>query len=401
MCIATHNKGIKLIMYQKGQIKIVCSVIFVFLMLSLVSYGVSLELSNIANSQTTSILDHNLTNIQNSSYSDPTIPELFDKVKDSVVKISPSSKSANKSFSGSGFVYDIKGHIITNSHVAGTASSVIVTSNDGNQYNAIVKGKDPVTDIAVLKILENNTQSLVPVKFGNSSDVRVGERVIAIGNPYGFTNTLSGGFISQTGRLILESGSEAPYPQPNMIQTDALINPGNSGGPLINLKEQVIGMNTAAFNSQQGGATGLGFAVPSNTIAREIPILINKGTYPHPWLGISAQSLTLELDQTLNLDPFFKGVLVGSLVKDGPAEVYDIQGRNGSYPGDIITALDGYPISNVHNLLSYIDDNKRVGENIIVSIYRNNEINNLNVTLGERPLSLYTSSSISSQTPLY
>jgi len=335
------------------------------------------------------------------AYTEQSIPDLFNKLKDSVVKISPTSKEFNASLQGSGFVYDKNGHIVTNSHVVGKASSVVVTFNDGNQYNALVKGKDPTSDIAVLKISRNHTQPLIPVIFDNSSEIMVGERVIAIGNPYGFTNTLTGGFISQTGRLILESGSEAPYPQPNMIQTDALINPGNSGGPLVNLEGNVIGMNTATFNSQLGGATGLGFAVPSNTLVREIPVIIENASYPHPWLGISASSLTSEVNQILGLDPFFKGVLVGALVTDGPAEEAGVQGKNGSYFGDIITALDGVPISNVHDLLSYINENKRVGENIIVSLFKNNEINNLNLTLGERPTSLYTSSSISSKTPLF
>jgi S1-C subfamily serine protease len=335
------------------------------------------------------------------AYTEQSIPDLFNKLKDSVVKISPTSKESNASLQGSGFVYDKNGHIVTNSHVVGKASSVVVTFNDGNQYNALVKGKDPTSDIAVLKISGNHTQPLIPVIFDNSSEIMVGERVIAIGNPYGFTNTLTGGFISQTGRLILESGSEAPYPQPNMIQTDALINPGNSGGPLVNLEGNVIGMNTATFNSQLGGATGLGFAVPSNTLVREIPVIIENASYPHPWLGISAKSLTSEVNQILGLDPFFKGVLVGALVTDGPAEEAGVQGKNGSYFGDIITALDGVPISNVHDLLSYINENKRVGENIIVSLFKNNEINNLNLTLGERPTSLYTSSSISSKTPLF
>jgi S1-C subfamily serine protease len=184
-----------------------------------------------------------------SSYSDSSIPDLFDKLKVSVVEVSPTSNSANNSLSGSGFVYDKNGYVLTNSHVAGTASSVIVTFIDGNQYSAIVEGKDPVNDIAVLKISENHTQPLIPVQFGNSSAARVGERVFAVGNPYGFADSLTGGFISQLGRLLLESGSKAPYPHPDMIQTDAVINPGNSGGPLVNLQGHVIGMNTATFIS--------------------------------------------------------------------------------------------------------------------------------------------------------
>jgi S1-C subfamily serine protease len=340
-------------------------------------------------------------NIISPSYYELAIPDLFDKVKLSVVNISPSSMSENISLSGSGFVYDKNGHMITNSHVVATASSVIVTFNDGNQYDAKVIGKDPVNDIAILKISENDIEHLLPVEFGNSSDVRVGERVFAIGNPYGFTNTLTGGFISQVSRLILEAGSGAPYPHPNMIQTDALINPGNSGGPLVNLQGQVIGMNTATINSELGGATGLGFAIPSQTLIREIPTLIENGSYPHPWLGISAVTLTSDLNKEIGLSSNFKGVLVQSLVKNGPAEEAGVQGREESLHGDIITALNGSPISNTEDLLSYIENNKSTGDEITISIYRNNQTQDFIATLGERPISVYTSPYISSQTPLF
>lgn len=334
-------------------------------------------------------------------YSESSIPDLFDKIKSSVVKISPSSESENISLSGSGFVYDKNGHVITNSHVIKTASSVTVTLNDGNQYDANVIGKDPVNDIAVVKISENITEALLPVEFGNSSTIRVGERVIAIGNPYGFSNTLTGGFISQTGRLILESGSDAPYPHPNMIQTDALINPGNSGGPLVNLQGQVIGMNTATINSELGGATGLGFSIPSKTLLREIPVLIENGTYTHPWLGISATTFTSDSIKDIELHPNLKGVLVQSLVKGGPAEEAGVKGKDEPFHGDIITALDGFPTSNTEELLSYIENNKSSDDKIIISIYRNNQTYNLSATLGERPISVYTSPYISSQTPLF
>ncbi len=336
------------------------------------------------------------------SYSESSIPDLFDKVKSSVVNISPSSASENISETGTGWVYDKDGHIVTNSHVVANASSVKVTFNDGNQYDATVVGKDPISDIAVVRISENYTaESLLPVEFGNSSTVRVGERVIAIGNPYGLSNTLTGGFISQTGRLILESESQVPYPHPNMIQTDALINPGNSGGPLINLKGQVIGMNTATINSEQGGTIGLSFSIPSKTLLREIPVLIENGTYHHPWLGFSAISLKEDLNREIGLSSNFKGVLVQSLVEDGPAEEAEVQGRNESLHGDIITALDGFPISNTEDLLSYVANNKSPGEKITVSIHRNNQDDNLIAILGDRPISVYTSPYITPQTPIY
>lgn len=337
------------------------------------------------------------------SHTESSIPDLFDEIKSSVVNISPSSASENISFFGSGFVYDKNGHIITNNHVISGVSSVTVTFNDGNQHDAIVIGKDPVNDIAVLKIAGNDTdiQSILPVKFGNSSVIRVGEGVIAIGNPYGFSNTLTGGFISQTGRLILESGSGAPYPHPNMIQTDALINPGNSGGPLVNLDGQVIGMNTATIDSTLGGATGLGFSIPSNTLLREIPVLIENRTYSHPWLGVSAVSLTKDLNEKIGLSSNFKGVLVQSLVKDGPADKAGVHGKRGSSLGDVITSLDGISTGNTEDLLSYIENNKSSGNKITISLYRTHQTYNLTATLGERPISVYNSPYISAKTPLF
>ncbi len=301
---------------------------------------------------------------------------------------------------GSGFVYDKNGDILTNSHVVGTATSVIVTFIDGNQSSAMVVGRDPVNDIAVVKIQGNHTQSVVPVQFGNSSAVRVGEPVFAVGDPFGFSDTLTGGLISQVGRLLLESGTEAPYPHPDMIQTDALINPGNSGGPLFNSQGRVIGVNSATFSSELG-AGGFGFAVPSKTLLREAPVIIKNGSYPHPWLGISGRSLDLELNRELGLGPNFRGVLVDSLVHGGPADKAGVKGIHQSIHGDIITALDGIPIKNAPGLLSYIENNKSPGERIHITIYRNNHTSNLIVILGQRPTSLYTSPNISSQTPLF
>jgi S1-C subfamily serine protease len=235
-----------------------------------------------------------------SSYPEMFPPDIFDKVKASVVDISASSSTlGNASSYGSGFVYDKYGHILTNDHVVKTGSSVVITFIDGNQYNASVIGRDPINDIAVVKIVENLTEPLQPVEFGNSSNVRIGERVFAIGNPYGLADTMTGGFISQIGRLLPEVGNV--FPLPNMIQTDAVINPGNSGGPLLNVQGLVVGMNTATINSQLGGSTGLGFAIPSKTLLREVPTLIKNGKYPHPWLGLSARTLTAQLDEAARL----------------------------------------------------------------------------------------------------
>jgi S1-C subfamily serine protease len=332
------------------------------------------------------------------------MPDLFDKVKSSVVQITPSSKSANSSLLGSGFVYDKHGHIITNSHVIENASLVTVTFIDGNRYDAIVKGNDPINDIAVLELSENvtNTESIIPVQFANSSAIRIGERVLAVGNPYGFSNTLTGGFVSQVGRLILESESKAPYPHANMIQTDAVINPGNSGGPLFNLNGKVIGMNTAEIDSPQGGITGLGFAIPSKTLLREVPVLIENGTYKNPWLGISALNLNPDLNEELGLNPNFNGVLVDSLVENGPTDKAGILGKDQSSQGDIIKALDDVPVKSINELLSYIENNKVVGDEINIILHRNNQtFDDIVAVLEERPILQRTSTYISSLTPLF
>ena len=214
---------------------------------------------------------------------------IFENVQNSVVQITSkvSSPPADPSIPGSGqnvtalgsgFIYDGEGHIITNNHVVSKAKVFDVTFTDGNRYTASVAGKDPFSDLAVLKIIENLTKPLAPLDIANSSNLEIGDQVIAIGNPYGLDNTMTTGIVSQTGRLLPE---DAGYSIPDVVQTDASINPGNSGGPLLNIKGQVIGMNTAGLYS------GVGFAISSNTITKETPVLIQSGNFTHPYLGLS------------------------------------------------------------------------------------------------------------------
>src|ERR687889_1374234 len=214
---------------------------------------------------------------------------IFKQVENSVVQITrkvpqpssispPSPESENATALGSGFVYDNKGHIITNNHVVGNAKIVDVTLVDGNRYTANVIGTDIFNDIAVIEIVENLTQQSPPppkpLMIGNSSELEVGEQVIAIGNPFGLVGTMTTGIVSQTGQTIEDP--ESGLSIPNAIQTDALINPGNSGGPLLNMNGQVIGMNTAGLFG-----SGIGLAIPSNAITRIVPALIEKGNYTH------------------------------------------------------------------------------------------------------------------------
>ncbi|MGC2573608.1 MAG: trypsin-like peptidase domain-containing protein [Candidatus Nitrosopolaris sp.] len=224
------------------------------------------------------------TSSSSSSSSNPlSLRTMFKQLENSVVQITskqPNPQSPNTSTSGSGFVYDNQGHIVTNSHVVGGAVEMDVTFPDGNKYTANVIADDINNDIAVLQISQNATKPLKPLVLGNSSDVGVGDTVIAIGNPFGLSDTMTTGIVSGIDRSVPYGG----YLIPNAIQTDAPINPGNSGGPLLDTKGEMIGMNTAIL-SGTNTFSGIGFAIPSNTITKIVPILIEKGYFPHGTYG--------------------------------------------------------------------------------------------------------------------
>ena len=330
------------------------------------------------------------------------ISEIFKDVQGSVVQITrenqPTSNDApgdeNVTSLGSGFVFDNQGRIITNHHVVRDSKNVDVTFIDGNRYVASVVGSDPFNDIAVIDITQNISGQLNPLRLGNSSAVEVGDQVIAIGNPYGLAGSMTVGIVSQKGRLISTEGSA--FSIPSVIQTDALINPGNSGGPLINVNEEVIGMNTAGVLSDSGSFSGIGLAVPSNTISKIAPVLISKGNYTHPWLGISASTLTSKLTENFeNLSRDFKGVYVDSIIKDGPADKGRLQGSTTDHYGDkhgndIITAVDNHNVTYMEDLVSYIDENKQPGEKLSVTVFRNQTYTDLSVELGDRSNSTKT-----------
>jgi len=330
------------------------------------------------------------------------ISKIFKDVQGSVVQITrenpPTSNDSpsdeNVTSLGSGFVFDKQGRIITNHHVVSDSKSVDVTFIDGNRYVASVIGSDPFNDIAVIDITQNISEKLNPLRLGNSSSVEVGDQVIAIGNPYGLAGSMTVGIVSQKGRLISTEGSA--FSIPNVIQTDALINPGNSGGPLINDNEEVIGMNTAGVLSDSGSFSGIGLAVPSNTISKIVPVLISKGNYTHSWLGISASTLTSKLTENFeNLSRDFKGVYVESIIKGGPADKAGLQGSTTDQYGnkhgnDIITAVDNHNVTYMEDLVSYMDENKQPGEKLNVTVFRNNTYADLNVKLGDRSNSTKT-----------
>ncbi len=227
-------------------------------------------------------INSNTTSSQstNSSSSNPlSLRTIFKQLQNSVVQITskpPNPQSPNTSTSGSGFVYDNQGHIVTNAHVVGGAVEMDVTFSDGNKYNANVIANDVYNDIAVLQVSQNTSKPLKPLVLGNSSKMNVGDGVIAIGNPFGLSDTMTTGIVSGIDRSVPYGG----YLIPNAIQTDAPINPANSGGPLLDTRGEMIGMNTALL-SDTNAFSGIGFAIPSNTITKIVPILIEKGYYPN------------------------------------------------------------------------------------------------------------------------
>jgi S1-C subfamily serine protease len=344
----------------------------------------------------------NATNLLPSSSSSNSLPDVFKRVENSVVQITSARSNPNEliiingvpetgrsTALGSGFVYDNQGHIITNYHVIDGASKADVTFTDGNTYSAKVIGKDPYADIAILQITDNfSEEKVIPLPIANSSNVRTAEPVIAIGNPFGLSGTITTGIVSAQGRLL--PNPDTGFSIPNTIQTDTPINPGNSGGPLLNVQGQVIGMNTAIF-SNTGAYSGVGFAIPSNTIAKEVPLLMKNATYTHPWLGISGGKITPDIAQSAGLPRNYKGVVVGSVQPGSPADkaglqamTQDISGSN-AHIGDIITAIDGHPTRQIDDIINYIELHKIVGDNVKLTVNRDGKVMDLTATLQARP----------------
>lgn len=322
---------------------------------------------------------------------------IFNQTQDSVVLISRSVPQTgevtdpslgNRSALGSGFLYDNQGHIITNNHVVGDAKLVDVTFTNGDRLRANVTAVDPYIDIAVLKVIEsqNNTldqTQLRPLPQGNSLALIVGDQVIAIGNPYGLAGTMTTGIVSQVGRLVPAPG--VPYSVPDVIQTDAAINPGNSGGPLLNLEGQVVGVNFAAMTQ------GLGFAIPINLIQEIVPRLIEKGNYTHPYVGFTGTTLTSDLAANIaNITDDVKGVVVNTLVQGGPADKAGLHGTTTDqygkkHGGDIVVGLNGQRITEFEQLVSYLERNTAPGDKVVFKILRNGTELQLDAVMGERP----------------
>lgn len=316
--------------------------------------------------------------------------EIFEKSEPGVVRVNVQRGESEDVTGGvgSGFVFDKKGHIITNAHVVKNANKVVVTFLDGRSYNAEIIGVDEYTDIAVVKV-NADLILLNPLSIGDSSNLKVGEGIAAIGNPFGLSGSMTSGIVSQLGRL-LPSGSG--YQIPDVIQTDAAINPGNSGGPLLNMRGEIVGINTA-IQSATGEFTGVGFAIPSQTVAKIVPTLIEKGEYKHPWIGIAGRDIDPDLAKVLNLKDAV-GFLIITVVEDSPAsnagligsdKTIEVDGVNYPMGGDIILAVDGKEVRKIDDILIHLQRAKSVGDEIVLEILRDGRTTNATIILQERP----------------
>jgi S1-C subfamily serine protease len=330
------------------------------------------------------------------------VNEIYERAASGVVRINATSNSTSGSVDpfggsqqgsalGSGFVIDKTGHIVTNYHVVRDAGEVTVSFSNRDTVKAEVVGSDPSTDLAVLRV-STAASALTPLPLGNSDAVRVGDAVVAIGNPFGLDRTVTSGIISALQRLITAPNR---FTIDHVIQTDAPINPGNSGGPLINTRGQVIGVNTqieTGTGTSASGNVGIGFAVPANTVKDVVAQILRTGRVDHAYLGISGQAVTEDVAETYNL-PVKAGVLVGSVtsgsgaakagVQGGETEVV-VAGETYTLGGDIIVSFDGEKISSIEELRDAISGRKP-GDKVTLVIYRDANQTSVTVTLGRQP----------------
>jgi len=320
------------------------------------------------------------------------VSEVYEKAYKSVVEItstlsqpSPTGGEQQASGQGSGFVFDAEGHIVTNYHVVDGAQSVSVRFWDGSTYDATVVGSDPSTDLAVIKV-DAPADVLIPLALGDSGSLSVGETVVALGSPFGLEGTLTSGIVSALNR---EMTSPNNFTISNSIQTDAAINHGNSGGPLLNAAGEVVGVNTQ-IKSDSGGSDGIGFAVPSSTVASIVPQIISGGSVEHAYLGVGVASLSESVASELGVPA---GAMVTEVREGTPAAEAGLRAATGSamvdgqsYPtgGDVITAVDGTAVTDGASLQSAIDA-KRPGDSVSITYTRDGTSTTVQVSLGTRP----------------
>lgn len=308
---------------------------------------------------------------------------------------------------GSGFVYDTSGHILTNTHVVQNSNTIRVTFNDGYVAEARLIGMDSYSDLAIIRVNTDNTRLQPLSLMANSDLVRVGQRAIAIGNPFGLSSSMTIGIVSGLGRNLrsaelLDENAPTGFQNPSIIQTDAPVNPGNSGGPLLNSQGEVMGVTTA-IRSDSGIFQGVGFAVPANTVRRVVPDLINDGRVSYAWMGISVQPEdngynVAGLAEPLNL-PVSQGILIRGITVGGPADeaglgggtrTIQVRGQTVCIGGDIIIAINGEYVASMDELVTYLIVNTRPGDRVNLLIIREQETFAVSLVLRERPSTIST-----------
>jgi len=304
------------------------------------------------------------------------VEEVYQQIKNSVVEIDVVAMGffGPMKGQGSGFVYGEQGYILTNQHVVEDARHIVVKFYDGSIAEATLVADDPYSDVAVIKVNPSELDiELSPLELGDSSDLKPGDRIIAVGTPFGLYGTITAGVVSQVGRMLT---TESGYPIPGVIQIDAAINPGNSGGPLLDFNGRVVGITTAIV-SQTGSFSGIGFAIPSNLVQRVAEGLIENGEYKHPWIGISGEDVDYEIAEEMGLKKA-KGVVVRGILPDSPAEGVLEE-------GDVILSVDNVEIFGIGDLLSYLELNKTPGDEIALTVLREGTQTKVELELGERP----------------
>ncbi len=322
---------------------------------------------------------------------------IYERVRDSIVLVKCIAREETVfgyeyvEKQGSGFIYNCNGMfvVLTNNHVVRDAINIIVTFSNGESYPAKLLGGDPYADLAVLSV-NAPLNLLKPLEIVSSSMLKIGDEVIVVGNPFGLTSSIRHGIVSQLGRAI-PGEMTGGFPLADVIQISVPINPGDSGAPLLNLKGQVVGIATAIVR----GAQGVGFAISSDTILREVPYLIEHGYYDlHPWLGIACTDMTYEIAKVMKVNVTY-GVLVVEVVEGSPADkaglrggnrTVEITGRTYVIGGDIIIAINGTKVISVDSLVTYLEKYTLPGQTVELTIMRNGKIIKINVTLEKRPL---------------
>lgn len=328
-----------------------------------------------------------------------TLEQIYDLANPSVVNISiviGSNTTFPQDAMGSGFIWDKAGHIVTNNHVIADADTITITFHDGTVVPGKLVGADPDSDLAVIKV-DMPADQLTPLSMGDSTRLRVGQVVIAIGNPFGLQGTMTVGVISALGRLVPTDNNAlgATYNIPDIIQTDASLNPGNSGGVLLDDTGKVIGI-TQSMTSTSGSSAGVGFAIPSAIVQQVVPALIKTGHYDHPYLGIAVVSMTPGLATAMNLSANQRGTMVGSITTGGPADKAGLKASQTRVPingqtvlvgGDVIIAFNDQTVKSSDDLITFLGRSGTIGQTVTLTVLREGKQIKVPVTIGARPVS--------------